>query len=384
MGKKEKSNGEGTIYVSARTGLLIGQYVYAGKRCSVYQKKNEKKTDFKKRFNEKLSSIYQGTYIEKSKETLNMILENHIEQKFTDGVLSARSYSRELQTLSQIRKTCKEFIDMPIQDITAEHVERAKSKMREYSKSCIDKMWRLLNKGFKIAYSRRKTPFNIMLDESLTKPLSLKQTKKVEALTVKEEQKLREILNGKERNHKYRNIVLLQLNTGMRIGETLARSLDDINSNSMLIWNTLTTDENGNLILGKHTKIYDKSTGIDKGKRVIPLQKEEQEIIKELKQAKIKNIYNLLFWDYKNNSFIAPYEINSYLYRLNTKYKITPKNLSTHVLRHTRITRLQEAGVHLSVIQYSVGHVEGSSITNDVYTSVDDVFVNNELKKVMQ
>jgi hypothetical protein len=29
-----------------------------------------------------------------------------------------------------------------------------------------------------------------------------------------------------------------------------------------------------------------------------------------------------------------------------------------------------------------VGHVEGSNVTNDVYTSISSDFVNNELKKI--
>ena len=42
MGKKIKGNGEGTLYISSKTGLYVGQYVSNGKRHSVYQKKNEK------------------------------------------------------------------------------------------------------------------------------------------------------------------------------------------------------------------------------------------------------------------------------------------------------------------------------------------------------
>ena len=86
--------------------------------------------------------------------------------------------------------------------------------------------------------------------------------------------------------------------------------------------------------------------------------------------------------DYENNSFISYQEINSWLDRLNKKYHITDKSLSSHVLRHSKITRMQEAGVALPVIQYIVGHVEGSNITNEVYTSVSLDFVNNEIKKV--
>jgi len=93
-------------------------------------------------------------------------------------------------------------------------------------------------------------------------------------------------------------------------------------------------------------------------------------------------MYNLLFWDYEYNTFISYHEINAWLRRLNEKYKITPKNLSSHVLRHTRITRMREAGIDIKVIQYLVGHVEGSSITNDVYTSISDDFIEKELKKI--
>ena len=56
MGKKVKGNGEGTIYKSSKTGLYVGQYTINYKRHSVYQKKNEKIGDFKKRFNNILST----------------------------------------------------------------------------------------------------------------------------------------------------------------------------------------------------------------------------------------------------------------------------------------------------------------------------------------
>lgn len=103
MGKKVKGNGEGTLYRSSRTGLYVGQYVTNNKRHSVYQRKNEKIGDFKKRFNDILSSINTGTYIEKSNETFISILEKHIEQKHNDGITSDSGYLRDLYSINLIK-----------------------------------------------------------------------------------------------------------------------------------------------------------------------------------------------------------------------------------------------------------------------------------------
>ncbi len=384
MGKKIKGNGEGTLFKSSRTGLYVGQYVTNNKRHSVYQKKNEKIGDFKKRFNDILSSINTGTYIEKSNETFISILEKHIEQKHNDGITSDSGYLRDLYSINLIKNTCSNFINKSIQKINANDIEEAKKYIRKYSQTSIDKAWRLLNKTFKLAVSRRKIIFNPMNDETLVKPISIKQTKKVEALTIKEEKLLREILNTKELKHKYRNIILLQLDTGMRIGEVLARSKDDVDfkSNTLNIHNTLTKNKDGKIILGSHTKTYNKKTGIDSGKRIISINEEVKQILKQQIESKVANINNLLFWDYKTNYYISYYQINSWLKRLNKKYKITKLDLSSHNLRHTYITRLREAGVDMKIIQYLVGHVEGSSITNDIYTSISKEFIESELKKI--
>ena len=93
MGKKKsKGNGEGTIYVNSKTGLYVGQYVIDGKRHSVYQKKNEKVGDFKARFNKIIFSINDGTYIGKSLETLETIIERHIEQKNKDSIVEQNEH----------------------------------------------------------------------------------------------------------------------------------------------------------------------------------------------------------------------------------------------------------------------------------------------------
>lgn len=385
--KKTKSvgNGEGSLYYSETLQCWIYQYVYNGKRKTLKQRKNEQSRDFKKRVTSLKNSIDTGNYIETNKDTLLMILERYIEQKNKDGITSDRTYLRDTETLNQIKKTCNNWINKPIQKVTVENIEDSKENMRKYSNSTIDKIWISLKKGFKIAYARRKISYNIMEDETLTKPISKKAAKVVTALSKKEEKKLIKILISNK--HKYNNILLLQLYTGMRIGEVLALSKDCINfkNNTITVYRTITRNIHGKAILGEHTKTFDKKTGIDNGKRTFTMKPNVKEIIQKIYSNKITNINNLLFWDYDKNFFITDGEVNSYLTRLNDKYKILDnpnETLSTHRLRHTFITRCQENGVSLPVIQKIVGHVKGSKITNNIYTDVSLDFITKELKKI--
>lgn len=381
---KKNGNGQGTLYYSETLEKWVGQISLPnGKRMTLTQRKKESTNDFKKRYRDTLNKVDNGTLIEKSKDTLYEILSRYIEQKYKDGTTSPRSYKRDKETLKQLEKTCSKFVNIPIQKVCVEDIEDAKENIREYSSSVIDKIWILLRIGFKIAVSRKKIMYNIMEDETLKKPISKKQSKKIEALTIKEENKLREILNTTEKNHKYRDIILLQLNFGMRIGEVLARRLSDVDlkENTIHIWNTLTQDENYNVIISNHTKIYNKKQQIDRGERILPLDIESREILSNIKKSELINMHNLLFWDYECNDFIKVWAINSWLDRINKKYHISKNKLATHVLRHTKITRMREANIPLPVIQYSVGQVEGSNVTDNVYVSISQDFVNKELNK---
>jgi integrase len=168
----------------------------------------------------------------------------------------------------------------------------------------------------------------------------------------------------------------------MRIGEVLARSVKDLKGGYILVNNTLTLNENNNVILGTHTKTYKRTTGVDSGIRTIPLSPIAKEII--ARHSKVLNTKGIIFYDYSKNDFYSVAQVNAWLYRLNNKYKIVEGSLTSHKLRHTYITRLQEKGIALPVIQYLCGHVQGSSITTDVYTSVSEQFIEQEFNKIKQ
>src|SRR5699024_9760998 len=132
----------------------------------LYQRKRETRTEFKKRFTQVLNSVNEGTYIGKSTATIVTLAQEFIERKHNDKITSDRSYRRDLETLKQLKKTCSNFCDIPIQNVTITHLQDAKESISKYSNSIIDKIWRLLNKSFKMACSpsRKILNYNIMLD----------------------------------------------------------------------------------------------------------------------------------------------------------------------------------------------------------------------------
>lgn len=395
---RQVGNGEGSLYYSDSLGRWIFQYYDTqGKRQTLKQRKKESVKDFKTRVTTTKNQLNTGTYIGKSCETVVTLAKHYIELKHEDGTTSARSYGRELSTLKQLEKTCSNFCYLPIQKVTIMHIEEAKKEIRKYSNAVISKIWIMLSAVFRIACSpsRKILVYNIMNDITLKKPISNNFSKKVEPLTQTEYERLVSVLDNEERNHKYRNIIKLHLISGMRIGETLARSADDYNAEeqTLNIWNALTQDESYNVIWSEHTKTYNKKTGIDEGQRYLPLNSplfsEIVEIIEEEKKKRIisiNNIHNVLFWDYEKNTFVTPSEIKSYLDRLEAKYHILDKDdkqkLTSHRMRHYAITHWKETGLQMNVIQYLAGHIEGSDITNKVYIKTTFDFVKEQVTKI--
>ena len=373
--KKTKSvgNGEGSLYKSEKLDCWIYQYHDTnGNRKTMKQKKNESVKDFKARVTELKNKLDNGTFIQKSDKTMINILEEHIEYKHDNNITSDRAYLRDKGTLDQIKKCYKDIRNLPIQKVTVAQIKEISPNITKYSENTISKIWRFINKAFKIAISDRLITFNPMDNISIVKPKSDKINTHVEALTIDEQKKFIEVLNST--NHEYNNILLLQIQTGMRIGEVLALTKDCINieNKEITVYRTLTRDANDKVIMGKTAKT---KAGI----RTIPITQQTIELCKKILNSKIKNMENLLFYDYKKNTYISPLEINCYLKRLNTKYNIA-QHIHTHMLRHTFATRFIESGGSAKVLQKILGH-RNIETTLNTYTSVFDEFTQNEHDK---
>ena len=338
----------GTIYYSETLQKWVAQYTdLDGKRKTITQRKNEKVSDFKKRFANIMNEINNGTYISSNNISLYEILDSYIENNYKTGIIADRTYLRNKETLKLLKTCCKNFINKPIQKVILNDIkislpnfienETTTKKTNEkvikiYSQNTIDKLYAMLKRVFKIAFSERIILFNLMDNENLKKPKAKKELTKVEALSIEEQKNLVSILENS--TYKYRDIILLALFTGMRIGEVLAITNNniDLKDNTIKVERTLTRDKNDKVILGNTTKTK-------KGKRTIYLSNNAISVLKRITLSNtVTNIYNLIFYDYEKNTFITPTEINCFLKRLNEKYKFCD-HIHTHMLRHTFATR---------------------------------------------
>lgn len=381
----KRGNGEGTIYYSEKLDRWVGQFVAGRKdngkinRKSVYGKTRK---EVKEKINQALLEVQDEKFIDKNDITLLEVIDLCINQLRDANRIKQVTYNRDIQTRKIIETI--NFAHMPIQKITITDINTGLNTLTNYSNSVIQKTYGLIRQSYNFAMINNfiKNDFFSMRG-AIIKPISTKEDKKIEALDINQQ---KDFLNELENsNDEYKDILYIALYTGMRIGEILALSGDDIDFDNCTIniSKTLTRDVNDKFTLGKTTKTYS-------GQREIPILSDLKPILEKYKSKK-----SFLFT--KNGNFINPSTINSHFKRIcknadinvyTTKKKkgndivnLKTSKVNTHMLRHTFATRCIESGINPVVLQKILGH-KNIEITLNTYTSVFDKYRDKELEKV--
>jgi len=373
--KRRRGNGEGTVFEDKKNRRWIGQYITGinqeGKpiRKSVYGKTQKEVLN---KLNEIKYEINKDIYVEKNGIELVKIMEDIREEKFASNTISGGQYARLKWTINKIKNGS--IGNKKIQDITKNDIQDFLNSIKDLSDSYIKKIYEQFVQAYERAEIKKYISYNPM--KEVIKPKSNKQTKIVEALDINTQKLFTNYLSNVEINTEpYKNIFLIQMYMGLRIGEVLALASEhiDLENNLLYVKRTLTNDKEFAIILGNKTKTYS-------GNRTLPIPKFLRQIFKEQLEYANSNLHNLIFT--KNDSYIRTSKINKELKRIfKEELKIENGEISTHCLRHTYGTRCVEAGMTAVVLQRLMGHKD-VTVTFNTYTSVFNKFKEDELEKV--
>lgn len=189
--------------------------------------------------------------------------------------------------------------------------------------------------------------------------------KRIPALSIEEQQALVDALSKHKRwgtRNEYSKQILIELYTGMRMGEINALRPEDIDFKKGLI------HIRGTISMGKDWRIYRRGhTKTDAGMRDVPINNLVRPILEQAIADMKWNKEGLIFYDHYKKGVISTSQVNCFYRRICEKAGI--EFHGQHSLRHTFATRCIEAGVKPVVLKNWLGHTN-IHVTLDTYADI--------------
>ena len=238
-----------------------------------------------------------------------------------------------------------------LRDISPMQIQSIMAALSDKSNSLQSKVLIALRSIFKAAQENglvAKSPVSSML-----KPSGKRTAEKV-ALTPQES----DLLLQRVKNERAYTFLLIALQTGMRRGEIVGLQWSDIDFERRMIC------VRHNAVLGRYETTVSELLKTKAGRRDIPMSDEvEAWLRKQRDRSSSKFVLSL-----KSKKVMTLSAFRS-MWKL-VERELPETHITAHILRHTYITRLFEAGLDVKEIQYLAGH-STMDMTLSVYTHYD-------------
>ena len=373
----KKGTSEGSVFFNKSRKRWTAQYY----EIDITSGKKKRKTkDFKSEEEGKeflKNMMYQKQnplYIEHNGIPIVELMKSNLHLKYDTNLISDSQFVRVTETIKSIEKS--NIASEKLDEISSDDIQDFLNSKKYLSNSSINKIFDQFKQAYNYAINKGYISKNPMLN--VIKPKSNKQTKKVRALTVNEQQQFTNwLIKQNVEDFPYKNIYLIQMYAGLRIGETLALQTYDINlrAKKINVNKTLTKNLKSKVVMGKTTKTYS-------GLRDVPIPYSLYPYIVEQMKIAENNTDNpeKLLFKPADKQYTSLSDVNDVLKTV-LKYTLGITDITTHSLRHTYGTRCIEAGMQPVVLQRLLGHKD-ISITLNTYTDVLNEFKNEEMEKV--
>lgn len=280
-------------------------------------------------------------------------------------ILKPVSYDRLEQTYNTV---CNYIGWIQLGSVTTEDIQAMINDLSDTKAySTVKKHYEFVKGVFQYAYNSGKITFNPCPAVQLPIERNMKvKTKKTEILPEKITEKMYEFNNTLQESNnqffKHMPVLLLILNTGMRIGEALALEWGDIDieKKTLRVNKTLTKakerDSKGEVV-GKNKKTFSDITKTESGNRIIPL---NDMAISLLKQIQDYNKRMKIGTDYVACTADGGYVSERNILRTfkSVLGVVGAEDYTIHALRHTFASRLLKAGTEISIVSKLLGHAD--------------------------
>ena len=143
------------------------------------------------------------------------LMKANLQLKYDTNLISDSQYVRVTETIKSIEKSSIAF--EKIDEISSDDIQDFLNSKKSISNSSINKIFDQFKQAYNYAINQGYISKNPMVN--VIKPKSDKETKKVRALTVKEQQQFTDwLIKQNVKNFPYKNIYLIQMYVGLRIG----------------------------------------------------------------------------------------------------------------------------------------------------------------------